>query len=70
MTNEEIHAFVKEMDDESKAIKKELFKMAWFMRGSLTLEQAYSLDYDDRMIISDIIKDNLETAKETGLPFF
>lgn len=58
------------MEEESKALIKDLYKMAWFMRGSLTLEQAYQLGYSDREIISDIIKENLETTKETKLPFF
>ncbi len=40
------------------------------MRGSLSIEQAFMLDIQDREIISEIIKDNLETTKESGLPFF
>ena len=40
------------------------------MRGSLTLDQAYQLDYESREIIQKIIEENLETTKKTGLPFF
>ncbi len=40
------------------------------MRGGLTLEEGFSLSYEDRMLINDIIKDNLETTKKTQLPFF
>jgi hypothetical protein len=40
------------------------------MRGSLTIEQAYQLDYESREIIQKIIEENLETTKKTGLPFF
>jgi hypothetical protein len=39
------------------------------MRG-LSYQEALNLDYDERLIISDIIKDNLETTKKSGLPFF
>ena len=70
MTNQEIQELVNEMEEESKALKKELYKMAWFMRGSLTFEQAYQLGYEDRVIVGGIIKENLETTKETQLPFF
>jgi hypothetical protein len=70
MTMEEIHREVKKLDDESKALKKELYKLAWFMRGSLSFEEAYSLDVADREILGDIIKENLETTKESQLPFF
>lgn len=40
------------------------------MRGSITLEEAYYMAPDDREIISKIIKDNMETTKKSGLPFF
>jgi len=67
---DEIQDEVTQLDKESKALVKELYKMAWFMRGSLSIEQAYMLCVDDRVIISDIIKENLETTKESNLPFF
>ena len=70
LTIPEIEEVSKELEADSKAIKKELFRMCWFMRGGLTLEQAYQLDYQDRKIIGEIIESNLETTKETKLPFF
>jgi hypothetical protein len=66
----EIHEVVKELEVESKAIIKELYRLAWFMRGALNIEQAYMLDYDSRAIIAEIVESNLETTKETKLPFF
>lgn len=58
------------MDEDSKALRKELFKMAWYMRGSLSIEEAFMLDIESRMAIAEIIQENLETTKETKLPFF
>jgi hypothetical protein len=40
------------------------------MRGAISITEAYTLDSQDREIINKIILDNLQTAKETGLPFF
>lgn len=40
------------------------------MRGGITLEEAYSLTPDEKIIIGDIVKENLETTKKSGLPFF
>lgn len=40
------------------------------MRGGVTLDEAYQLDPESRKIISEIIESNLETTKETKLPFF
>ena len=70
LTVEEINALAVEMEEESKAIKTELYKMCWYMRGSLSVDQAFMLDYQDREIIAGIIEKNLETTKETRSPFF
>tara|TARA_B100000902_G_scaffold259519_1_gene245743 strand:- start:2230 stop:2352 length:123 start_codon:yes stop_codon:yes gene_type:complete len=40
------------------------------MRGSMTMDEAFQLGPEDRNIISALIKENLETAKKTGMPFF
>ena len=66
----EIEKIVKDLDEESKALKKEIFKLAWFMRGSINIDQAYQLDYQDRLLIGEIVQENLEFTKDSGLPFF
>lgn len=40
------------------------------MRGGVTISEAYELTAEDRDIINDVVKDNLETTKDSGLPFF
>jgi hypothetical protein len=70
LTLDEIQEVVTELEKESKALKEEIFKLAWYMRGSLSITEAYTLDSQDREILNKIILDNLQTAKETGLPFF
>lgn len=40
------------------------------MRGSVTVEDAFLMTVEDREILSRIIKENLETTKKSGLPFF
>lgn len=40
------------------------------MRGGITIEEAFYLSYEDKMLVNDIVKDNLETTKKSGLPFF
>ena len=69
-TLEEILEEVKRMEGEQKQIKTELTKICWFMRGGVTLEESYSLSPDDREIINSIVKENIETTKKSGLPFF
>lgn len=39
------------------------------MRG-LSYSELANMSFEEREIINDIIKDNLETTKKTKLPFF
>jgi hypothetical protein len=58
------------MEKESNDIRQEALKMAWHMRGGLSYDQALQLSTAERKIISGLIKENLETTKKTGLPYF
>lgn len=40
------------------------------MRGGITLDEAFGLTYEDREIISELVKENLELTKKSGMPFF
>ena len=44
--------------------------MAWYMRGGLSYNQLLQLSISERKLIGEIIKDNMETTKKSGLPFF
>jgi hypothetical protein len=59
----------KSYEKESREIKKEVFKMCWYMRG-LSYAEGMNLSLDEREIVAEIIKENLETTKKSGLPFF
>lgn len=67
---EEILAEVKRMEGEQKNLKSEVFKVCWYMRGGISLDEAFALTIEDREIIASIIKDNLEVTKKSGMPFF
>jgi hypothetical protein len=58
-----------QLDKEARDIKKEVMKISWYMRG-LSFSEAMHLSFEDREIAHEIIKENLETTKKTGLPFF
>lgn len=58
------------MEKEAKALKNQLYQIMWFMRGSITMSEAFELEAEDLDIITKIIKENLETTKKTKLPFF
>ena len=58
------------MDNQSKEIRNELLKICWYMRGGVTFEESAALCPQDREMIGKLVKDNLETTKKTGQPFF
>jgi hypothetical protein len=58
------------MEKESNDIRQEALRLAWHMRGGLTYDQALQLSTAERKIIAGLIKENMETTKKTGLPYF
>ena len=58
------------MEKESNGIRQEALQMTWYMRGGINYDQALQLSVSERQIIGKLIKDNLETTKKSGLPFF
>lgn len=54
------------MEKESFALKNDLIKIAWWMRGSISYDQAYNLTSKDREAINQLIKDNVEASKKSG----
>jgi len=58
------------MEKEANAIKTEALKMCWYMRGGLSFGESMHMSFKDRELIGSIIKENLETTKKSGLPFF
>ena len=70
LSNEEIVRLLDDYEKEARAIKEEAIKMIWFMRGGITYNEAMMLGVQDRELIAKLIKNNIETTKESGLPFF
>jgi len=61
---------IDDMDKEINDIRQEALRLAWYMRGGLPYDQALQLSIEERKLISQIVKDNMETTKKSGLPFF
>lgn len=57
-----------EMAREADAIEQDIFKLCWYMRGSITLDQAYHLTHSDREKIKKVVEDNIEFSKQVGTP--
>jgi len=61
---------LKGMENSQKELKHELIKICWYMRGGLSYSEASALSPTEREIIGKLVKDNMETTKKTGQPFF
>ena len=62
--------YLKDLDSEIKNLKHELLKVCWYMRGGVTYQEALNMSIEERKIVANIVKDNLETTKKTGRDFF
>jgi len=69
-TESEIIKTLKDMEASQKELKHELVKVCWYMRGGLSYSEANALSPTEREIIAQLVKDNLETTKKSGHPFF
>ena len=58
------------METETKELRLDLLKICWYMRGGVTYSEAAAMSPTERQIVSQLVKDNLETTKKTGQPFF
>lgn len=47
-----------------------MIRITWWMRGGIPIRDVYDLDQDDRAIITNLIKENMESAKKSGMPFW
>jgi hypothetical protein len=70
LEREQVIEYLDKLDHETKAIKEEALRFCWYMRGGLTYNDALTLSAQEREIVGKIVKNNLETTKESGLPFF
>jgi hypothetical protein len=61
---------VEAMEKETRNIRLDVLKLCWYMRGGVTYDEAMQMSRSERNIIDDIVKENLETTKKSGLPFF
>ena len=70
LDREQVVEYIARLDKETKAIKTEALKFSWFMRGGVSYDDAMFLSQQEREIVGEIIKSNMETTKDSGLPFF
>jgi hypothetical protein len=68
--SEQIAKLIDQMEQEAVSVRSEILKLCWYMRGGLSYSEGMQLSFKERELISQLVKDNLDTTKKSGLPFF
>jgi len=70
MDTEEIKEYVKQLDEEVDHIKDNALSLTWVMRGGVQYGDVLNMSSSERKSIAKLSKDNIETTKSSGLPYF
>lgn len=70
LDNEKISEYFEQLEKQIKEIRQEAMKICWFMRGSLSYNDVLNLTNAELKTAVELINDNLQTTKKTGMPFF
>lgn len=60
--------FLYSFDKESKMLRKEIVEIMWYMRGSLSRNEAWSLSPTEREEIIEYITERMKVVEKTKLP--
>ena len=65
----QIAEYLENLEKESNQIREEALRLTWFMRGGISYTEALNLSLAERKSVDEIIKENLDPTKKTGMPF-
>lgn len=69
MDYEQAKDLLAKLDKQASSIKEEIFKISWSMRGGVSSQDLFwSYSREDRQIMADIIKHNIENTKNARMP--
>ena len=58
------------MEKEANDIRAQCLKMSWYLRGGGTYEDVLNMSFQERQMINNLIKENMETTQKSKLPHF
>lgn len=67
---EGVQKLIDGMEKEVSDIKRNALSLSWYMRGGASYEDILNMSAMEREHIMNIINENLELSKKSGLPFF
>lgn len=68
LSNSDIESLVNSFELTSKQIKDEIFRISWYMRGGVSSDDLlHKYSFEDRQIMNEIIKENIEATKNSRI---
>ena len=67
---QQVKQYLNDLDEAQTSIKKQALKIAWYMRGGATYQDVLNFCDEEIKFANQLIEQNLETTKNTKLPFF
>lgn len=68
-TTEEVEEIIQNMEKDVKSLQKDLLRIVWYMRGGVSITEAQDMSNQERKIIADIIKENMDNTNRYKVPF-
>lgn len=70
LTPDGVKKLVDSYEKECSEIKRSALQLAWYMRGGASYEDILNMSTQERVMINNIVENNLEVTKKSQLPFF
>ena len=68
MSDSEIEEYLTRLEEGIKNYKSQLFRLCWYMRGGVTIDNLlFDLSLEDIQIMNAIVQDNIEITKKSGI---
>jgi len=69
LSDDEINSLASNYENEIKQIKDMVYRMSWYMRGGVSVEQIFTdTDLEDHDVMQRIIKENIEATSKAKMP--
>ena len=70
MGDSDIVNYLKDLESQSKNLKMELLRACWYMRGGVRCKKHSICHQKNVPYWGNLVKENMETTKKSGQPFF
>ncbi len=63
---EDVAELLERYSKQAKALREEVIRICWWMRGSISYNEGFQLSNLDKELIAKVIEQNIEDSKKSG----